>query len=341
MTIKQLAALLGLSHSTVSRALHDHPAISQATKTLVQDAAKKHGYIPNSAARTLRNASSGAFGVVIPDIKNDFFITVTNALAHEAAERSWQMILAITGDRPDREYKALLSLMTARVDGIIIAPTANPTADTQDLITRTHTVQLLRKHPSLHTPSIAIDDRLGTSLAVQHLQQLGHQRIGYIGSSQALSTGSERLQGYLQNFSQQEQLHLSDITFAGPPQAEFGVEAFHRIMDSASPPSALVLGSPRYAMGILLAARARNLRIPEDLSLVAYGDVPWSSLLDVKLTTVILPEKAISDACVDTIRVFMGEESPQTPDDFMALTESQLLSPWLDVGTSTAAFRAK
>ncbi len=338
MTIKKLAAILGLSHTTVSRALNDHPAISQATKESVLQAAREYGYIPNSAARVLRNASTGAFGLVIPDIQNDFFITITNAIAHEAAEHGWQMMLAITGDKPDMEHTVLRRLMTARVDGIIFAPTARPLAETQALLTRTNAVQLLRQHDSLSAPVIAIDDRHGVALAVQHLRELGHQRIGYIGSSGALSTGAGRLQGFLQGFSAKEQAALSDIITVGPPQAEFGGEAFTRIMTSANPPSALVLGSPRYAMSILLAAKAHNIRIPDDLSLVAYGDVEWGRLLEVKLTTITLPEQQIAAACVAIIRGLMEADSPITPSAFYAATASQIFTPALVPGGSTRHF---
>ncbi|WP_342321990.1 LacI family DNA-binding transcriptional regulator [Kosakonia sp. BYX6] len=338
MTIKKLAAILGLSHTTVSRALNDHPAISQATKNSVLQAAREYGYIPNSAARALRNASTGAFGLVIPDIQNDFFITLTNAIAHQAAEHGWQLMLAITGDKPDMEYTVLRRLLTARVDGIIFAPTAAPLAETQEMIARSNAVQLLRRHESLQAPVIAIDDRYGIALAVQHLRDLGHQRIGYIGSSQVLSTGAERLRGFLQSFSHDEQLALNDIIDVGPPQAEFGGEAFQRIMASANPPSALVLGSPRYAMSILLAAKALNMRIPDDLSLVAYGDVEWGRLLEVKLTTITLPEKEIADACVAIIRRLMEADSPVTPEAFYATTDSRIFTPTLMPGGSTKAF---
>lgn len=336
VTIKKLAAMLGLSHTTVSRALNDHPAISQATKNSVLQAAREYGYIPNSAARALRNASTGAFGLVIPDIQNDFFITLTNAIAHQAAEHGWQMMLAITGDKPEMEHTVLRRLLTARVDGIIFAPTAAPLVETQDLLTRTNAVQLLRRHASLSAPVIAIDDRAGIALAVQHLRDLGHQRIGYIGSSQALSTGAERLRGFLHTFSGDEQTALSDIIELGPPQAEFGGEAFKRIMASANPPSALVLGSPRYAMSILLAAKALNIRIPQDLSLVAYGDVEWGALLDVKLTTITLPEKEIADACVAIIRRLMQADVPVAPETFYATTDSRIFSPTLRPGDSTS-----
>ncbi len=338
MTIKKLAAILGLSHSTVSRALNGHPAISQSTKESVIQAAKKYGYIPNSAAQVLRNATSGAFGVIIPDIQNDFFISVTNAIAREAGKRSWQMILAITEDQPDTEYNALRRMMAASVDGIIIAPSANPLPETQELITRTHAVQLLRRHKSIQAPLIAIDDRYGISLATGHLLTLGHTRIGYIGSSTDLSTGFERLQGFLQHFSGHGQAGLKDVIHIGPPQAEFGFDAFKRIMNADHPPSALVLGSPRYAMGVLLAAKALDIRIPEHLSVVAYGDVPWGGLLDMKLTTIVLPEKEMTDACVDMIRHIMDGELTFTPDEFIHSTENQLFTPRLAPGDSTRAF---
>ena len=301
-------------------------------------AARKYGYIPNSAAQALRNASSGAFGLIIPDIQNDFFISVTNAIAREAAERSWQMILAITEDKPDTEHNALRRMMAASVDGIIISPSANPLPETQDLVTRTHAVQLLRRHEAIKAPLIAIDDRHGTALAVKHLQALGHSRIGYIGSSADLSTGFERLQGFLQHFSTDEQRALNDIIHAGPPQAEFGVAAFKRIMRADNPPSALVLGSPRYAMGILLAAKTLNIRIPDDLSVVAYGDGSWGCLLEMKLTTIVLPEKEITDACVDMIRRIMGDETSYTPEKFISATENQLFTPRLAPGDSTKIF---
>lgn len=338
VTIKKLAAILGLSHTTVSRALNDHPAISQATKNSVLQAAREYGYIPNSAARALRNASTGAFGLVIPDIQNDFFITITNAIAHQAAEQGWQMMLAITGDKPEMEHTVLRRLMTARVDGIIFAPTASPLDESRELLLRTNAVQLLRRHDSLPAPVIAIDDRYGIHLAVQHLRGLGHSRIGYIGSSLALSTGAERLQGFLQGFSAEEQAALEDVIAMGPPQAAFGGEAFARIMGSANPPSALVLGSPRYAMSILLAAKAQNIRIPDDLSLVAYGDVSWGSLLDVKLTTITLPETEIASACVAIIRQWMSAETPVTPEAFYAATQSHIFTPQLVPGGSTSAF---
>ncbi|HEY0207773.1 LacI family DNA-binding transcriptional regulator [Acerihabitans sp.] len=341
VTIKKLAAILGLSHSTVSRALNGHPAISQSTRESVLQAAKKYGYIPNSAAQALRNATSGAFGVIIPDIQNDFFISVTNAIAREAGKRSWQMILAITEDHPDTEYHVLRRMMAASVDGIIIAPSANPLPETRELITRTHAVQLLRRHDGIQAPLIAIDDRYGISLATVHLRRLGHTRIGYIGSSTDLSTGFERLQGFLQHFSSAEQAALKDIIHIGPPQAEFGTAAFKRIMSVDHAPSALVLGSPRYAMGMLTAAKALRVRIPQDLSVVAYGLVPWGSLLDMQLTTVVLPEKEVTDACVDMIRHIMDSELTLTHDEFIRSTENQLFTPRLALGDSTGVNRSE
>lgn len=111
-------------------------------------------------------------------------------------------------------------------------------------------------------------------------------------------------------------------------------------MAADMPPTALVLGSPRYAMSILLAAKEKNIRIPDDLSLVAYGDVSWSSLLEMKLTYISLPEKQIADACVAIIDRLMNQDQTLTPEAFYASTESQIFTPLLVAGDSTKALIA-
>ena len=112
-------------------------------------------------------------------------------------------------------------------------------------------------------------------------------------------------------------------------------------MAAEAPPTALVLGSPRYAMSILLAAKEKNIRIPDDLSLVAYGDVSWASLLEMKLTYISLPEKQIADACVAIIDRLMNQEQTLAPEAFYASTDSQIFTPQLVTGDSTKAIRAR
>lgn len=293
--------MLGLSHSTVSRALNDHPAISMETKARIRQAAAKSGYVPNSAARVLRNERSGIIGLVIPDIQNDFYTTVAKTISDAAAEQSWQMILASTDDQPEREKLAIRSLLKVRAEGVIIVPTANPEQETLDMIRRLHTVQLVRSHAGIDAPAITVADRLGVAMATRHLLELGHTRIGYIGTSSQLSTGRERLQGFLGEFSGEMLSYAHSSMQLGPPRSHFGATAFKQLLAAAEPPSAVVLGSPEFALGVMTAAEEEHVRIPDDLSLVGYGDFDWNRLLYGGLTTIALPEQEIADSCVEML----------------------------------------
>jgi len=301
VTIKQLAKMLGMAHSTVSRALNDHPAISDETKRRIRDKAKQVGYVPNSAARILRTARSGIIGLVIPDIKNEFFSTVAKTIAAAAAEHSWQIVLATTDDRPDRERHAVRSLLKAQAEGVIIASTAEPQAETIDMIARLRVVQLLRSHSRIHAPSIKVSERAGIAAATAHLQELGHVRIGFIGPPAELSTGNERLQGFLQRFPDATAAAAERIRLC-LPRSRQGADAFMQLLAMDEPPTAIVLGSPEFALGVTLAAAQHGVRIPEDVSLVGFGDSDLNRVLCGGLTAMFLPEQEIADACVELMR---------------------------------------
>lgn len=323
-----------MAHSTVSRALNDHPAISDETKRRIRDKAKQVGYVPNSAARILRTARSGIIGLVIPDIKNDFFSTVARTIAAAAAEHSWQMILAITDDRPDRERYAVRSLLKAQAEGVIIASTAEPQSETADMISRLRAVQLLRSHPRIDAPSIRVAERAGIAAATAHLQELGHARIGYIGPPAELSTGQERLQGFLQRFADEGQTRMRVELCL--PRPHLGAEAFNRLLAMPDPPTAIVLGSPEFALGVTLAAEQRGIRIPDDMSLVGFGDSDLNKVLCGGLTAMFLPEQEIADACVELMRAELGKPR-RSPRGAARTNDVWLFHPALVMRKSTRA----
>jgi LacI family transcriptional regulator, repressor for deo operon, udp, cdd, tsx, nupC, and nupG len=307
VTIKQLAEMLGMAHSTVSRALNDNPAISDETKKRIRDKAREVGYVPNSAARILRTARSGIIGLVIPDIKNEFFSTVARTIAAAASEHAWQMVLATTDDRPERERDAVRSLLKAQAEGVIIASTAEPQAETVDMIGRLRAVQLLRSHARIDAPAIKVADRAGIAAATAHLQELGHVDIGYIGPPAELSTGKERLQGFLQRFPDRaETMQRVQLCL---PRSRPGADAFVHLLSLPAPPTAVVLGSPEFALGVTLAAQERGIRIPDDISLVGFGDSDLNRVLCGGLTAMFLPEQEIADACVELMRSELEKRS--------------------------------
>jgi LacI family transcriptional regulator len=304
VTIKQLAQMLGMAHSTVSRALNGHPAISEATRKRIEEAAARHGYVPNSAARILRNARSGVVGLVIPDIRNDFYTAVATAIADTAAELSLQMVVATTDDQPRREQEAVRSMLKARAESVIIAPTADPAPETVEMLQRVRALQLLRHHSSIEAPSITLDERAGIRMATRHLQELGHRRIAYIGRLPNVSTGRARLQGFVDCFADPREVEQRIVLL--PPREAYGAQGLHTLLERGEPPTAVVLGSPQFTSGVLEAAGDKGLRIPEDLSLVSYGDTAWNRFLFGGLTTVALPEKEIAEGCAEMLRRGLG-----------------------------------
>jgi len=330
LTIKQLAEMLDMAHSTVSRALNDHPSISDATKTRIRQAASEFGYVPNSAARILRTARSGIIGLVIPDIQNKFYTTVAKAIADDAAEQSWQMVLATTDDQPERERFAIRSLLKAQAEGVIIVPTAQPVAETLDMLKRLHVLQLLRSHAEIQAPAIKVADRQGIEIATEHLQGLGHLRIGYIGTPTDFSTGRERLQGFLDCFL--DSANARQYVQLCSPRPRFGAAAFRQLMAMSEAPTAVVMGSPEFAPGVMMAASQDGIDIPKRVSLVGYGDSEWNTFLCGGLTTMSLPEQDIADACVDMLRT--RSTRAQTAED-NKLESKILFSPTLILRGST------
>lgn len=295
ITIKQLAQMLGMAHSTVSRALNGHPSISEKTRKLILDLATREGYIPNSAARSLKTARSHIVGLVVPDIENRYYTTIAKTIADAAASQSWQMMLATTDDRSDREQVAILNLLEAQAEGVVLVPTPEPTPETFAMLKRLDVVQLLRQHHDLAAPFVSVADHEGIAAAAQHLVQLGHKRIGYIGSHTVISTGASRLRGLLSVLGDTPDTRR--LVRLCTPRTEAAESAFLELMRGEDHPTGIILGGTRYTAGVLAGAAKLNLRIPSDFSLVGYGDGDLVPFLANGLTTLALPEQEMADAC--------------------------------------------
>lgn len=291
ITIKHIADALGLAHTTVSRALNDHPQISDETKVKVREAAERLGYVPNSGARLMRNGSSSLIGLIVPDVQNEFFSAVARALANQCAASGYQLTLGISEDDPQREQQHVQTLMEGRAQGVMIAPCGKSSAVTKALLQQMPTVQLLRFDPSLGALGLSVDDVGGMGAATRHLLDLGHRRIGFIGGSQELSTGVGRLEGY------KTALNACGIEFdpglvkSGPTLPAFGYDAVRDLLRSDPAMTALILASSRQLLGGLKALREGKVAIPDRLSVVGYGDTEWFEVCHPPITGMSLPVK--------------------------------------------------
>src|SRR5580704_9897727 len=243
VTIKEVAEYLHISHSTVSRALSDHPYTNAETKQRVRRAVEKLGYVPNAAARSLRSDKGSLVGLILPEFQNELFAAAAQILSRSCLKEGMQMMLALSEDDPVAEYKHVLALREARARGIIMTPTPGMMDKTIALLRGIPMVQYSRRHPRLSAPSVTTDGERGIYIAAEHLLQLGHRRIAYVGMECDKSTGAERLTGFMKAHLGFNVASDASLRRLGPPLADFARSAVIDLLHGVEPPTALILGS--------------------------------------------------------------------------------------------------
>ena len=310
-TIKDIAADLGISHTTVSRALADHRHTSAEMKALVREAAARQGYIPSGPARLMRTAQSTLLGLVVPTTQNEFYGSAAKVMAQKCAEIGYQLVLMITDDDPELEYRQVQALCQARATGVAIALTAAPLPETIALLKQMPAVQAVRSHANLAMDAVVVDDRRAMRLSMAHLLEGGHRRIAYLGISRLHSVGAERWAGVCEALAE---AGLSEQSIAAEftgPHSELPAEIVGRLMVGA--PSALLLGGTSFTIPALSWIQEKGLRLPDDLSLTCCGDAEWLPFVGPGLTTISLGAGETAAACASLLieRVRGDARKPQ------------------------------
>ena len=310
ITIKHIADELGVSPSTVARALADHPHIREETKARVRAAAQRLGYVAHAAAKLMRGGRSTMIGLVIPDVRNDFYATVAQAISESCVGRGYQLMLSITGDDPERELAQVRSLASARAAGVILVPSAVPHRDTIALLSRIPHVQLIRGCTALSAPWFAIDDRAAIRIAVERLLASGHRRIGYIGGDLALGTSRERRAGYDDALARAGIVVDPSLCRHGPGDIAFGRSAAGQLLAQRPRPTGLVTGASLITLGMLDTLASSRIVVPGSLSVVGFNDGPALAWWGPGITSIGLPVREIAMACAG--RLLRDLDQPAT-----------------------------
>lgn len=329
VTIKDVAQAAGVSPSTVSRALNDSPLLREETKARIRRIAAELGYERNELARGLVLGSSGAIGLVIPDIANPFFAEVTRGVGERAHARGYGVVLCNTDGDLERERSYIRLLRRKRVDGLILA-TVTAEDPYLGLLARSQTpfVLVSRRSQGVEAPYVGADDLLGGRLAVEHLVQLGHRKIGFIGGPPDVRCSQERLQAYRETLRRhrlplrKEWIKFSDFTQTA------GYKAGKQMLSLKNRPSAIFAANDVTALGVLRAAEELGLAIPDDLSLVGYDDISFAALPRIELTTVAQPSFKLGQLAADWLLRMLAGKPPRPP--------VKLLPPKLVVRQTTA-----
>lgn len=260
------------------------------------EAALRSGYVANRAAQMMRGVSSKLVGLMIPDLDNSQYSIGAHALSKCLEAEGYQLVLSETDADPVVELRQLRELCSAGVAGIVIVPSAKPLPDSVRLLKATPHVQLIRRHPSLGNQWFCFDNAQAIQSATQHLVELGHTRIAYIGPSLSLQIGEERLEGF--RLAQKNAAIDDELMIFGPgASSDFARQALRQLLALKKPPTGLVLGSTQFTRGTLDEVVDSGLAIPDSLSVVGFSDEPGFRWWGPGLTTIAVPNAEITTSC--------------------------------------------
>jgi DNA-binding LacI/PurR family transcriptional regulator len=333
-TMRDIAREAGVSQSTVSRVLNDAPTrvpIAPETRERVTLAARRLGYRPNPLARGLRGAPTMLIGAVVRDITDPFFAGAIEALSVEAMARGYNVVLGHAHSRADEALALTAVLETRHCDAIVLLGDVQDQprllGDLKDSLVPV--VALWQGSSALGVPTIDVDNRAGVRAAVNHVADLGHERIAFV-SGRPLGDIREREAAF--NDSMTERFggvrdgylqHVSN-TPAG------GATALGVLLHLADPPTAVVASTDTLAFGVLHAANALGRRVPDDLSVVGFDDILLASHTVPALTTLRMPAREIVAEGLD-IAIELARNPGHRPERTV-----RVIAPELIVRQSTA-----
>ncbi len=326
ISIEDIARRAGVSHSTVSRALRDNPLISSQVREEIKQIAREMNYVPNAIAQSLQNQRTNTIGVVVTSIADPFFAEVVEGIEQIAKSAGLNVLLSTSHRDVEQEIAAIDNFHRRRVDGILVADSR---------ISKQHRKQVaqiavptvvinsqIEDQPEMFY-SIAIDDRLGAQLAVEHLVTLGHTAIGYLGVGDRSLSNQQRLEGYrmvlreagirqMTNWvamNDQDHVRANDVTTGQkmlPQLVTAGVTGIFCYNDMV-------------AVGALLACHELGISVPQDLSLVGFDGIALGCYVTPPLTTVSQPMLDLGRCAMQILLDLLAEKT----------VENRVLSPCL------------
>ena len=299
VSIKDVAKAAGLSVATVSRALNGQSAVSDDARAKVLSAAESLGYRPNIVARSLRTDRTRTIGLVISDVLNPYFTELARSVEEEARELGYSVIIGNADERADLEAHHVRTLLERRIDGLLVSPADDHSPLTLDVADGpTPVVFVDRWIPGCATPVVRADGREAIRDLVAHLYALGHRRLAIIAGPVTTTTGRERVEAFRAALSEFGLLLPESHIGRGDFQTKSGRLATEHFLDLPKRPDVVFATDNLMALGALDAIRERGLRVPDDIGLAAFDDIPWFPHTAPPITTISQPTTELGRVAV-------------------------------------------
>ncbi len=310
VTIKDIAKIAGVSHTTVSRALKNHPSISAETTSRIQALAQEMGYTPNTVAQSLLSRRTSTIGMVVTTIADPFMTMVVDGAEAVARQAGYSLFLGASHNDPSDELDVVETFHRRRVDAIIVTSSRVGSLYATELQKIKIPIVLINnQQDGEYLYSVAVDDIHGAQLAVDHLLSLGHRRIAYLGSMVRPEAHRRRHRGYIASLQQagiepDSRLIFSDLTGDDMTLAQ-------QVLDEllAQNATAVFCYTDMVAVGMLIACRERGIAVPEQLSVAGFDDIDIAHFVSPQLTTVHQPRQQLGQLAMQMVLNLLNGKS--------------------------------
>jgi LacI family transcriptional regulator len=288
--LADVAARAGVSTATISRVINSSGYVSDELRERVLKAVTELNYSPNGVARSMSQRRTLTLGLVVPDISNPFFTALARG-AEDVGQRSGYSLVLCNTDRDlDKERGYLSVLREKRVDGVMLILAGSETTHVQQLLDGGMKLVLVdRSSPALKAPSVLVNNQSGVYEATEHLLSLGHHRIAVVTGPSTVNNAIERLGGYEQALEEAGIPIDQALVIPGNFTYDGGRNAGYKLLDALHRPTAVISLNNGMTTGLLMALRERGARIPVDMSVIGFDDLPYFQLLEHPLSAVSQP----------------------------------------------------
>lgn len=294
-TLEAVAAEARVSRATAARALNGYGYVGAETKARVRTVAERLGYRANRVAQALRSGQLPIIGFIPGDIQNPFFARIAHDIDVALRRRNYNVLIASSEESSSQERKVLAGLLALNPQGLILAPAS--TKDTRhiaDLVRDGMSIVLIdRLVRNVACDSVTVDNEAGAWDAVQHLVDMGHRRIAFLGDKTPIFTTEERLSGYRKALSAQGISSERGLVVTARSTVQDAIEATMRLFRRSIRPTALLTVDSIMTQGAMLGLRSLGLAIPQDVSLIGFDDFDLATFTEPPITVVAQPTAEI------------------------------------------------
>jgi LacI family transcriptional regulator len=290
-TIREIAELAGVSIATVSRVVNGREDVSPETRELVQRIVRERGYTANRSARGLSGGRTGLIGATVPMVHYPYFSQLVGGAAEALYEQDMRLVLCPTLHEHEREVSLLERLMHGTTDGAVIILPEESSDELEALLNHGYRFVVIDPMMPLNEriPAVSAAHAAGADQAMKHLLSLGHTRIAAITGPRGMKATEDRRRGYYAALATAGLIPDPQLEVEGNFEVSSGVSAAEQLLDLPEQPTAIFSFNDNMAIGAMQTARARGVRVPEDLSIVGFDDLEEAAIVTPALTTIRQP----------------------------------------------------